>query len=240
MNNTVEQFKNFLIMQNIDNIEEKLDKFKTFYELVIQQNKVMNLTAITDYEQFYNKHFYDSIYWTKLFSIPTNSSIADIGAGAGFPSIPLAIIFTKNTFTLIEPIGKRANFLTKVKFALKLNNVEIINKRAEELDYLKEKFDFTISRAVANNYILEELSIPLLKVNGKMIQLKGSNLTTEYYLPFRQKNLFISKPKIISYQIIDNSNRNLVLVTKLAKTPDIYPRNFGIIKKEFTKLQSKE
>jgi 16S rRNA (guanine527-N7)-methyltransferase len=226
--------------QLIEKITGKCDldtknKLNFFYELVIEKNKYMNLTGITDYEEFYNKHYYDSICFLEYQMISGN--VSDIGAGAGFPSIPLSIILPDVNFYLIEPLTKRTKFLQQVKEELKLDNVTIINKRAEELNDLNNFFDYSLTRAVANNFIIEEITAPTLKVGGKMLQLKGSSLDNELFIAKRRSELGLSAPQVFAYSILDGSKRNLVVVEKVSKTKMVYPRNYGVIKKEFDKLK---
>jgi 16S rRNA (guanine527-N7)-methyltransferase len=216
--------------------EQTIQKLEKYYEMVVEKNKVMNLTGITEYQEFYNKHFYDSICFLKYQMISGN--VSDIGAGAGFPSIPLSIILPQVNFYLIEPLTKRTKFLEEVKSALALDNVTIINKRAEELSEYTDFFDFSLTRAVANNFIIEEITAPFLKIGGMMLQLKGSSMENEIFIAKRKNELGIESPKIIPYEILDGSKRNLVIVKKNAKSKQMYPRNYGMIKKEFDKLKN--
>ncbi len=161
--------------------KNQLEKFSVYYNLLIDGNNKINLTSITDEKEVYIKHYYDSLLLTKVLKDAV--TIADIGSGAGFPGIPLKIAQADLAITLIEPIAKRARFLEEVVVALELEKIVVLNERAELLLEKREYYDAVTSRAVAPLNILLEVSIPLLKVKGKMYALKGSS-----YLEEIQKN----------------------------------------------------
>ena len=166
---------------NIELNEEHLKQFELYKDILIEWNKKMNLTAITDEYQIIMKHFIDCLEVTKY--IEPNSNVIDIGTGAGFPGIVIAIYFEKNVdITLVDALNKRITFLTEVKNILNLNNVNIVQARAEELgrkEEYREKFDYIVSRAVAPLNILLEYDIPFLKTGSKCLLLKSSNLDEE-------------------------------------------------------------
>ena len=166
---------------NIELNEEHLKQFELYKDILIEWNKKMNLTAITDEYQIIMKHFIDCLEVTKY--IEPNSNVIDIGTGAGFPGIVIAIYFEKNVdITLVDALNKRITFLTEVKNILNLNNVNIVQARAEELgrkEEYREKFDYIVSRAVAPLNILLEYDIPFLKPGSKCLLLKSSNLDEE-------------------------------------------------------------
>lgn len=167
-----EQFREALQQNNIILDEKQIHQFEQYLSLLQEWNQKMNLTAIVEEEEVWEKHFYDSIV---PFMGTEFETMADVGSGAGFPGIPLSIVWPKRQFTLIEPLTKRCKFLQVVKDELQLKNVNIENARAE--DYVKQnrsKFDVVSARAVARLSILLELCIPLLKGKGKFIALKGS------------------------------------------------------------------
>ncbi len=205
-------------------------QYEDYLNLIQEYNKVMNLTGIDDKFGVYLKHYYDSLLIEKY--IPkSNLKIADLGSGAGLPGIVLAIYYPENNFYLIEPLKKRCKFLEKVKDDLNLENVFIINKRAEQLQ--KEQYDIVVSRAVAKLNILLELSIPLVKVDGLFIALKGASALGEVNEAQDALKKLNCTVKEIQEEIIpfENSKRHNIIIKKLKKTNEKYPRNFGQIKK---------
>ena len=209
-------------------------KLEEYYSLVIEYNKVMNLTSITEKNEFYDKHFYDSLFIDEIYDFQ-NKVIMDLGSGAGFPGIPLAICHPEAKIYLVEPIKKRCNFLTLVKEKLGLNNVYVINKRSEDLDEtFNEKFDLILSRAVAKLNILVEISVKFLKINGILIFSKGLNYQGE--IDEAKNALDILKLKyektIKAYLPFSNETRFYIIIKKLGKTPSNYPRRFSLIKKK--------
>ena len=231
MNN--EQFIKELNKLNITINSLQQEQLEKYYNLLINENKKYNLTAITDKEQVYLKHFYDSLTISMIYNI-TNQSICDIGTGAGFPGIVLKIIYPNIKLTLIESNQKKCNYLKLLVDSLDLDNVIIINQRAEDYSKLnREQFDIVTSRAVAPLKHLLEYSIPLVKVNGYYIAMK-SNIEKEiidienYY-----KKLNIKLKDIKKFNLpIENSQRTLLLYQKLSKTDTKYPRKYSEIKKK--------
>ena len=228
-----EEFIKSLKEINIDITEEQLNKLELFYNLLIEENKKYNLTAITEKEQVYLKHFYDSLTLSKIIKLD-NQSLCDIGTGAGFPGLVLKIVFPNLNLTLIESNGKKCNFLNIVKEKLELSNITIINERAEIYSINnREKFDIVPSRAVAPLKHLLEYSIPAVKNNGYYVAMK-SNIENEienienYY-----KKLDITlEDKIIFNLPKENSLRTLLLYKKNKETNKIYPRKYTEIKKK--------
>ena len=205
----------------------KLDKY---YELLIKYNEVMNLTSITEYDEVYIKHFYDSLLLTKVLDI-NNKTLCDVGSGAGFPGIPLAI-FTNAKVSIIDALQKRINFLNDVIKELDLNNVLAYHIRAEE--YVKTKrsgFDVVTARAVAKLNVLAELCLPLVKVGGYFIALKGSN---EEELKEANKALDILGASLVKTYSFDLPNemgkRHIYLLKKVKECNNKYPRSFAKIK----------
>ncbi len=211
------------------NENQQFQLFK-YYNLIVQKNKVMNLAGSDTLQGVYLKHFYDALTLYSTLNIDTIKTIADIGSGAGFPGIILAIVFPNKKITLIEPMKKRCNFLEEVVEKLGLVNVEILNQRAEEI---KTKYDVAISRAVAKLNILLELSIPIVKVEGWFIAMKGPNYQEEIFES--QKALYELDAKVLKIHTcilpIENSNRANIIIKKTKETNAIYPRNYGVIKK---------
>ena len=221
----METLKKYLDNQKIQYNSQILDKFYIYYDLLIEWNNKFNLTAIINKSDVEIKHFIDSI--TSYNYIEDNSYIIDIGAGAGFPSIPLAILKPNCKFILIDSLNKRVNFLNEVINKLELNNCEAIHSRIEDFaNKNKEKFDIAIARAVAPLNILLEYSIPLLKVHGKLIAYKGSNVNDEI-------NEALGAAKILNCKIYNkyelylpnDDYRCLVEYLKTNKCLSKYPRS---------------
>ncbi|MBO6195055.1 MAG: 16S rRNA (guanine(527)-N(7))-methyltransferase RsmG [Bacilli bacterium] len=213
--------------------EDKLNKLEKYYELLIEWNEKINLTAITEKEEVYLKHFYDSLTLIKAYNLNQNIKVCDVGSGAGFPGIVLKIFFENIDITLVDALNKRINFLNLVIDKLNLKKVHTIHSRAE--DFAKnhiEEFDLVTSRAVAKLNMLNELCIPIVKINGYFIPLKA-NIDEE--IKESEKSLKIlnsNLENIISFKLpIEESIRNLVIIKKIGKTSNKYPRSFDKIKK---------
>ncbi len=209
-------------------VNEKLNRFM---ELVLSENEKINLTSITDVNEFKEKHFDDSLLPSKIFDFK-NKNIMDLGSGAGFPGIPLAIVFPDAKFTLVEPISKRCAFLNLVVKELDLKNVEVKNSRSEDLP--KEiKYDVIISRAVSELKILLELSIPYLKVNGTLIAYKGKRANEEIEDAKNAFKILNAKIANVQHEFIDLTNeRNNLFIIKTAECDKKFPRNYSLIKKK--------
>lgn len=213
-----------------DDVFSKLDRYK---ELLIEWNKKFNLTTIIEEKDIYLKHFFDSLYLSTECDF-TGKKICDIGTGAGFPGMVLAIVFSCGNFTLMESNNKKILFLEAVKADLELENVEIISARAE--DYGKknrEIFDVVTCRAVSALNIILELSTSMLKVNGLFIPMK-SNVEEE--LKNARGNfdkLSYKLIKEVEYELpIENAKRTILVFEKYKKTDSKYPRNYNVIKKQ--------
>lgn len=219
---------------NIEITDKQLEQLEIYYELLIEYNKVMNLTGITEKDQVYLKHFYDSLTIAKIIDITKEETLCDVGTGAGFPGMVLKIIFPNLKVTLVDSLNKRIEFLKVVKEKLKLTNIEIIHSRIE--DYAKdnrEKFDIVTSRAVANLSILLEYAIPLVKVNKYFIAMKGNakEEIEEGKNAFKVLNSYIEKS--LEFKLpIENSQRNLIKIKKISITNKKYPRKYSEIKKK--------
>ena len=213
--------------------EEQLNQLDNYYNLLIEENKKYNLTSITEKEEVYLKHFYDSLTVVKLENI-NNKYILDIGSGAGFPGLVLKIIFPNIKIDLLDSTLKKCNFLNKVIKELNLKNAIVLNYRAE--DYSKktrEKYDIVISRAVAPLKHLLEYSIPLLKVNGIFISLKGNIESEIINIDNYHKKLSLKDEKIIAFNLPkDSGYRTIYSIKKIAKTDSKYPRQYSQIKKK--------
>ncbi len=211
----------------------QIEQFELYLRTLQEYNKVMDLTTIIEDEDVYEKHFYDSLLCS--FKIDLNSkSLLDVGSGAGFPGIPLAIAYPNTQITLLEPTTKRCNFLEIVKNKLGLDNVTIINDRAE--NYIKgheESFDVVTARAVSRLNILLELVASYLKVNGTFISLKGKiGLEELKEASNALKTLSLKLDFVQEEHLISNDDVRInIFIKKLGKTNPKYPRNYGQIKK---------
>lgn len=214
---------------------EQLEQFFEYMNLLIEWNEKMNLTAIIDPEEIILKHFIDSI--TILKSIKNESKVVDVGTGAGFPGIPLSIMNPTLKITLVDSLNKRLIFLKEVVDRLKLNNIEIIHSRAEELGQNKkyrEKFDIATSRAVANLSTLSEYLIPLVRIDGKVISMKAGSAQEE--IDEAKNAIKILGGKIEKIEEFDlpqsDIRRTIITIKKENKTLNKYPRKPGIPTKE--------
>ena len=235
------EFKNELNLGleklNIFLEEEQINQFYKYMNILIEWNKNINLTAITDPKEVILKHFIDSIYVLKNIEISSNSSVIDIGTGAGFPGIPLKIVRKDLNVTLLDSLNKRIMFLDNVINNLGLKDISAIHGRAEEMGKNKkyrEMFDYAISRAVANLTVLSEYMIPFVKLGGKSICMKGGNIKEE--LENSQKALGILGGNLIhveEFNLLDTDiKRSLIIIEKCKITPIKYPRKPGTPVKE--------
>lgn len=230
----VNEFTKYLKELNIDISEENLRKFQVYSNLLKEYNKKFNLTSITEDKEIYLKHFYDSLCLFKVKKLFDNLTLLDIGTGAGFPGIPIAIVNPNIEVTLLESNAKKCGFLKIVKDALNLKNIKIINARAEDYTQkTREKFDIVTSRAVAHLQVLAELETPALKVNGYFLPLK-SHITEELENSNKMlNNLNLKLEEVINYTLpIESSSRTILKIKKQHKTPDIYTRNYNKILKD--------
>ncbi len=216
------------------NINEKqLEKLDAFYNMLIEKNKVMNLTAITDKKEVYYKHFYDSLSIIKIVNLEKQNKLCDFGSGAGFPGIILGIIFPNLQITLVEAQLKRVNFLNEVIEKLDLKNIEAIHERIE--DYVQkneEKFDIIIARAVAKLSILLEWSVKGLKINGSFIAMKTDSKQEISEIKNALNILNMKIEKSIDFILPEyEAKRCLISIKKLSKTNKKYPRKYSEIKR---------
>lgn len=227
------EFINALKELNISVTPLQLEKLDIYYNLLIEENKKYNLTAITNKEDVYLKHFYDSLTLTKIITL-SNQHICDIGTGAGFPGIVLKIIFPDLKVTLLDSTEKKCKFLKLIISKLNLNNIDVINERAEIYSKTtREKYDIVTSRAVAPLKHLLEYSIPLVKVNGYYIAMKGDISKEIVGIDIYEKKLDIKEVKRLSFELPkENSIRTLIKYQKIAKTNIKYPRKYTEIKKK--------
>ncbi|TLG77167.1 16S rRNA (guanine(527)-N(7))-methyltransferase RsmG [Culicoidibacter larvae] len=217
-----------------DLTDKQLKQFTDYYDLLVEWNTKMNLTAITEKKEVYWKHFYDSIVLGKYIDLNNEFKICDIGSGAGFPIIPLKIVFPNLQISVVDALNKRIVFLNEVVNKLGLTNVELYHARAE--DFIKEhreEYDIVTARAVARMNVLSELCIPFVKIGGRFIALKGADGINEL---IESKNackvLGAELSETIEFHLpFDESKRVIHIITKIKKSPGKYPRLFSKIKK---------
>ncbi len=218
---------------NIIPTNEQLKSLEIYKKLLQEYNKKFNLTAIITDEDIYLKHFYDSLTLFKFIDLTKEQKLLDIGTGAGFPGLVLKIFFPNLIITLIDSNHKKIEFLKMVIKELNLNNIECLNTRAENLNAnYREYFDVITSRAVSHLRILTELSLPYLKINGLFLPMK-SNITDE--LEESTTTIIKLNAKVLDiYEFnlpLEESKRTIIKITKLSKTPPIYPRTYDKIVK---------
>lgn len=218
---------------NISITKENLASLAKYKDLLVEYNKKFNLTAIKSDEEIYLKHFYDSLTLIKAYSLNGNLKLLDIGTGAGFPGLVLKIFYPDLELTLLDSNHKKIAFLEVVIKELNLKNVTCIYSRAENLPKTyREYFDIVTSRAVAHLRILLELSIPYLKVGGKLIAMKGLSEDEIKESAKILEKLDSTIVDTIKFNLpIEGSNRSLVIVQKNKKTNEIYPRSYDKIVK---------
>ena len=213
--------------------DRQKEQYERYFELLVEWNEKINLTAITDKDEVYLKHFYDSIA-PILQGLIENQPIRllDIGAGAGFPSLPMKILFPELDVTIIDSLNKRINFLHLLAEELGLSGVHFYHGRAE--DFAQDKafraqFDLVTARAVARMQVLSELTIPYLKVGGRLLALKASNAPEELEEAKNALNLLFSKVEDnLQYELPNGDPRYITIVEKKKETPNKYPRKAGM------------
>lgn len=221
-------------------------QFLLFYELLVEWNSFMNLTAITDFDEVMKKHFLDSLAFVRFLQKQNGGKISesdetfrmiDVGTGAGFPGIPLAILFPNAQFVLMDSLNKRIKFLNEVINKLQLSNIICVHARAEDLaknpEY-REQFDYAVSRAVANLSTLTEYCIPFVKVNGSFVSYKSEKLQEEIVLAKSALHLLsVKETARISFMLpASDIHRTLLVLEKIAPTAKKYPRKAGLPAKE--------
>lgn len=211
---------------------ENIEQFKYYYELLIQENQKYNLTSITNKEEVYYKHFLDCAKVLDYVDL-SGKTICDVGSGAGFPGIVLKILCPSLKLYIFEPIGKRCKFLQMVVNELKLNDVYVINDRAENMLDYREKFDYVFARAVSKLSMLVEICIPLVKVNGYFISMKGSNYQDEVNAANNALNKLDAEiDNIITYQLESYGCHSIIKIRKEKVTNLKYPRPYAKIKND--------
>jgi 16S rRNA (guanine527-N7)-methyltransferase len=208
-----------------------------YYDMLIERNKVMNLTAITEFEEVINKHFIDSLSIIKVYQTLENSNVLDMGTGAGFPGIPLKIAFPSINITLLDSLNKRVGFLNDVIQALDLNQITAIHGRAEDFGKnpaYREKFDLCVSRAVAKLSSLSEYCMPYVKINGYFIPYKSGNIEDELEEAKKAIKIFGGTIEaVVKFNLPGTDlERSFIVIKKVAITPKLYPRSAGKPTKE--------
>lgn len=230
-------FETKLAALGISLTEKQYQQFDDFYNLLIEWNKVMNLTGITDYEEVNEKHFIDSLSIIKAIDINKVETVIDVGTGAGFPGVPLKIAFPHLKVVLLDSLNKRINFLNKVIEDLELDNIETIHGRAEDFakkSTYREQFDLCVSRAVANLATLSEYCIPYLKDEGLFIPYKSGEIDEELKGSESAIRLLGGKTiETIKFELPGSDiSRSFVIIEKMEKTLKKYPRKAGLPTKE--------
>lgn len=235
MNYNTTKFINDLKTIGIELSDEQLEQFLTYYEMLIEKNKVMNLTAITDFDEVLEKHFEDSLSLIQAVDLEKSQTVMDLGTGAGFPGIPLKIAFPNLQITLADSLNKRILFLDDVIHELGLTGIDTVHGRAEDLaknsDY-REKFDLCVSRAVANLSTLSEYCLPFVKIGGKFISYKAGECDEE--VAASKSSIFLLGGKISDIKKFElgESGRAFVIIDKVSGTPKKYPRKAGTPSKD--------
>lgn len=231
-NKNDEKFIENLLSFGIELDDIKLEQFHKYYELLIEWNKNINLTAITEYGDVLTKHFLDSLAIVKAIDCKRTYSLIDVGTGAGFPGIPIKIVFPNIKVTLLDSLKKRVNFLDEVIKNLSLTDIEAIHGRAEDFakeDKLREQYDISVSRAVANLSTLSELCLPYVNVNGKFIAYKSEKADIEL-IEAQNAIQILGGGNIEKIPFLlpgTEFERNIIVIDKIINTPSKYPRKSG-------------
>jgi len=227
-----EQFKDMLAAKGIALSPQAISQYEAYYSLLVEWNEKMNLTAITDKPEVYLKHFYDSITAAFYFDFNQPLHICDVGAGAGFPSLPIKIAFPELKITIVDSLNKRIGFLEHLTKELGLEHVQLVHDRAETFGQKKEhreKYDVVTARAVARLSVLSELCLPLVKIGGTFVAMKGASAKEE--LDAGKKALTIlggSLEQSHTFKLPEEeSERNILIIKKEKATPKKYPRKPG-------------
>lgn len=237
MSYQLDKFQYGLEKLNIFLSKEKLNNFLTFYDMLVERNKVMNLTSITDFDEVVEKHFLDSLSIVREVELDHCKKILDLGTGAGFPGIPIKIAFPELDIVLMDSLNKRVLFLKDVISELNLSNIIAVHGRAEEMarkpEY-REQFDLCVSRAVANLCSLSEYCIPFVKTDGLFIAYKSGEIDNEVNMAKKAVHLLGGEIQQVDKFILAGTDlsRSFVKIKKKKKTPKIYPRKPGTPSKE--------
>lgn len=227
-----QQFVELLVARGIALSEAQLHQFEVYYRQLVDWNERMNLTGITEREQVYIKHFYDSLSLSFFVSMKNIGSLADIGSGAGFPSIPLKIAFPHLKLTIIDSLNKRIQFLNHLVASLGLTDVQCVHGRAEDMARLPEhrdRYDLVTARAVARLAVLNEFCLPFVRTGGMFAAMKGQDVKAE--LQEAKRSLRELQGQLVDshhFELpVEESSRHMVLIKKIGPTPRSYPRKAG-------------
>lgn len=231
------QFVKNLSELNVILTDAQIEQFLIYYEMLLEWNEMMNLTAITEYDEVMKKHFIDSISLVKAYNVFQSVSVIDVGTGAGFPGLALKIAYPNLKLTLLDSLNKRIQFLNAVIGRLSLKDVKTIHGRAEDLakpDQLREQFDLCVSRAVANLSTLSEYCLPFVKVGGQFISYKSEKISEETDTAKKAISLLGGKiNRQVEFKLPDSDiYRNLFIIDKIKQTPGKFPRKAGMPAKE--------
>ncbi len=236
MKYNLDSFKKGCEALDLKLMDKQYESFVRYYEMLIEKNKVMNLTAITDFDEVFNKHFLDSLAINKVYDISKVQSLIDIGSGAGFPGLPIKIAFPHIRVVLLDSLNKRIDFLKTVIDELGLTNIECVHGRAEDFardESFREKFDLSLSRAVANLRVLLEYDVPFVKVGGDFVSYKAAdvqveieeskNAMNEMGVSLVEKELLLPGTQL---------KRKFLIFNKAENTAEKYPRKAGLPQKK--------
>lgn len=235
MNYNTSKFINDLNAIGIALSNLQIQHFITYYEMLVEKNKVMNLTAITDFDEVIEKHFEDSLSLIQAVDLRKSQTVIDLGTGAGFPGIPLKIAFPELQITLADSLNKRILFLNDVIQKLELERIETVHGRAEDLAKnakYREQFDLCVSRAVANLSTLSEYCLPFVKIGGKFVSYKAGECDEEVIASKSSVFLLGGKISDVKKFELGESKRAFVIIDKVSGTPKKYPRKAGTPSKD--------
>lgn len=229
------KFRNSMNSIGIELTNSQLNAFETYYDMLIDRNKEMNLTAITEFDEVMDKHFLDSVYLFRSIELKADYKLIDIGTGAGFPGIPLKIVFPELKITLLDSLNKRVGFLNDVIDELNLNDIEAIHGRAEDIardKTYRASYDIAVSRAVANLSTLSEYCLPFVKIGGKFVSYKSGDCADEVDNAKAAIHLLGGKINKIDEFSYSNNSRSFIVIDKVMNTSNKYPRKAGLPSKK--------
>ncbi len=231
------QFEKDLEALEVKLTSEQIKQFLKYYELLVEWNGFMNLTAITEFDEVMKKHFVDSLSLIKTYDVSKRITLIDVGTGAGFPGLALKIAYPNLQVTLLDSLNKRIQFLNEVISQLGLTGIETVHGRAEDFakpDKLRGKFDLCVSRAVANMSTLSEYCLPFVRVGGEFISYKSEKITEEITLAKKAISILGGTLDRSEEFMLPNSDiyRNLIVIKKIKDTPKKFPRKAGMPSKE--------